>query len=104
MDLTKFQFFDILNIPQERYIIFTMKGEMFMLEKKVYAIEINDGFIVEVSPSIKDNELYEFYLGHKEYGIKMMMFATRASEDEFMRIIVENVDKYIETYEERYFY
>ena len=61
--------------------------------------DIRDGYYVEVSPDIENATFNEFYLCHKEYSIKYLMFGisnTHNAED----LIKDNVEDYISIYEE----
>lgn len=49
---------------------------------------------------------YEAWLQHKDYGVKDLMFGAmkeQTSLDEFVTAVENELDKYIETYEESYY-
>lgn len=73
-------------------------------KKTITVYELNDGFIVEVYRDEDENGIdSEFYLHHKDYGVKMLMFeiSNYMASDE--NIILETVDEHIEIYKEEYF-
>ena len=69
----------------------------------VTRFDIEDGFYVEVSPSTSKNgeEMYDFVLCLKGYGIKSFMFGLYAKdcpEEAWDEIIENNIDEYIESF------
>ena len=80
---------------------------MFINKRKIETLvyELEDDFYVEVSPDIKDDEVIHFYLCHKSYGIKEMMFGVMKKDAGEMieELIINNVDEYIKFYKEEYF-
>lgn len=69
-------------------------------QKTITVYELHDDFMVEVH---RDKELSEFYLYHKAYGIKMLMFGLcdcdKATEEQ---IIEANAEDYMNVYTEAY--
>ena len=74
---------------------------MRMYQKTITVYEFPDSFVVEVH---RDEELSEFYISHKAYGIKMLMFGLCdfdvATEEQ---ILEANVEDYMDIYKEEYF-
>ena len=73
---------------------------MRQYQKTITVYELHDDFVVEVH---REKELTEFYIYHKTYGIKTLMFglpdcdvATEA------QIIEANVEDYMAIYKEEY--
>ena len=69
---------------------------------RTYRYELEDGFFVDVSESVENNRMYDFYLFHEDYGIKDCMFSTECKKEEFESLILNNKDEYIEYYKEEY--
>ena len=70
-------------------------------QKTITVYELHDDFMVEVH---RDKELTDFYIYHKAYGIKMLMFGLCdfdvATEEQ---ILEANVEDYMDIYKEEYF-
>ena len=73
---------------------------MKKFQKTITAYEFPNGFIVEISKK----EVYtEFWIYHKRYGIKDMMFGIpNKCKAEHEAIMLANIQQYIESYEEEY--
>ena len=74
---------------------------MKVYQKQLTVYELDDGFFVEVS---KDEDATHFYLGHKQYGVKSLMFGV--NDFSFMsekQLIEANVEDYIQMFKEEYF-
>lgn len=72
---------------------------MIKKENKSYEIfEIND-YIVEID---KTGKYIECWLYKKDYCIKIFMFGIDTTDDDYLDILIANVDEYIENYEKEY--
>ena len=74
-------------------------------DSKIYRFSYGEWIIL----IIKDNEKNEFeaWLQHKDYGVMSLMFGTSFRQvkngTEFLRLVVANIDGYINCYQEDYF-
>lgn len=68
-----------------------------------FIYELTDDFYVDVSRSL-NNKYYDFYLGHKSYGVKELMFGLMIDNIDINteRYILSNVNDYIEIYKTNY--
>lgn len=68
--------------------------------------DAGDGFIVEAEYSVNENgeDVVEFWLYHKEYGIKDLMFGLPKKYKEFdiYDVCAANLEQYKESYREEY--
>lgn len=70
-------------------------------QKTITVYELPDGFKVEVH---RDEELSEFYISHKSYGIKMQMSGLCGCDTETEEQILEaNAEDYMNIYKAEYF-
>lgn len=70
---------------------------------KIYRYELEDGFFVEISKSVEDNNFFDFYLFHIDYIIKDCIFSLKCKKEDFENLILNNIDEYIEYYKKHYF-
>ena len=66
----------------------------------IYQSNEYPGYIIEVIDLI-DEDVYEAWLSHKDYGVKSLMFGLLkkdVSYEEMLGIVEENLDEYIGLY------
>lgn len=69
-------------------------------QKTITAYEFPNGFVVELS---QDNDCMEFWLYHKRYGIKDMMFGIpNEFEAAHEEIMLANVQQHMDYYKKKY--
>ena len=69
-------------------------------QKTITVYELHDDFMVEVH---RDKELTDFYIYHKAYGIKMLMFGLCDCDAETEEQILEaNAEDYMTIYKAEY--
>lgn len=78
-----------------------MKNYSKKYNKKILVYEMKYGFIVEVIKDDKDNTS-EFWLYHKDYGIKMLCYGLRCHETDFEELIFSDINSYIKNYKMLY--
>lgn len=78
-----------------------MKNYSKKYNKKILVYEIKYDFIVEVIKDYKDN-ISEFWLYNKDYGIKMFMYGIECDEKEYEQFIFSDIDCYIKGYKRLY--
>lgn len=78
-----------------------MKNYSKKYNKKILVYEIKYDFIVEVIKDDKDNTS-EFWLYHKDYGIKMFMYGIECDEKEYEELIFSDINSYINIYKKEY--
>ena len=63
--------------------------------------DIDENFRLEI---IEENEMYRFYIYHKNYGIKMSMYGLYKKDTSIADIgsIIEDTKPYVELYTEEY--
>lgn len=79
--------------------------------KEIMKVEIDNNYVVEVSKEETHDVLYEFYLYHKNYGTKMLMFGMYEKYfpeetpvmNYILSVIEDNIEAHIEYYEEENF-
>lgn len=71
------------------------------IEKKIDTYQIMKDYFVEVS---EDNDgIVDFYLYHKNYGIKELMFGVHKKDiSDIRQLILDNAEDYILNYIESY--
>lgn len=70
------------------------------IEKKIDIYQIMKDYFVQVEDN---NEIIEFYLYHKDYGVKTLMFGMPKKEvSDIRQIILDNAEDYILDYIEKY--
>lgn len=78
-----------------------MKG-IRIIGREVIKIYEKDDWIVEVWIV---NDDFEAWIQHKDYGIKSLMFgmpAQQQSTQDFMKIVENSIDEYVEYYANEY--
>lgn len=74
---------------------------MLKTNVEIKRYDLENGFIVDVE---KSDEWADFWLNHKDYGIKQFMFELyNCDESEYESIIEFNVDEFINIYKKDYF-
>lgn len=74
---------------------------------KIYEVKsyIYGDYIVDVSANYMDDSYVDFYLHHKDYGVKSLMFGLKVDfndDHELKQYIIENIDEQIKFYKEKY--
>lgn len=75
---------------------------MIKTNKEIKRFDLENDFIVDVE-KCADNEWVDFWLYHKDCGIKAFMFGLyMCAENDYEKFIENNVQEYIEAYKEDY--
>lgn len=65
-------------------------------QKTITIYDLRDNFFVEVHPA---GDTSDFYIGHAEYGVKLLMFSIEAPDEASVDQLIEsNADEYIAIY------
>lgn len=73
-------------------------------KKNVLNVQFENNFLVDVFET--DEKTIEFWLYHKDYGIKSLMFGVlyeeKYNEKYFLDLIINEIDIHIDFYKKRY--
>lgn len=72
-------------------------------ESKIYRIEYGKNFIIEIY--LMENDIVEYWIFNKLYGIKMLMYSINYkiyNKNELVEIVKGSIENYIKVYKEKY--
>lgn len=74
---------------------------MVIVEKKeILQVNIGKNWVVEITDALQRTK--EFWLCHKQYCIKTMMFGIKAEETELINELIENMIEVSKEYRKQY--
>lgn len=80
-----------------------MKMKIKEFESKIYRIEYGKNFIIEIY--LMENDIVEYWIFNKLYGIKMLMYSINYkiyNKNELVEIVKGSIENYIKVYKEKY--
>lgn len=70
-------------------------------QKEIIVYELSNGFVVERE---RKENCIEFYISHKKYGIKSLMFGLCDKDEiEAEEMMLSELESYIDNYKEEFF-